>query len=286
MIDQKIREDILKIQNPSDQDIEMYSYVKKHVFDYKTIVEDGRYGFIIEVGAAAEKKHKPLFCSHLDSVHPVVDNFTIYKEKSPDGDIIYHSPTGIGGDDKCGIIIMLSLIQAGVAGYYAFFRNEEIGCIGSNKLNISGIIGKVSLIVGFDRRSSSDIIIDSFENNSRVLDILENNFTDIHITDGLISDCWTISRRLKNKIMTMNVFSGFYKPHSKSEYISLKGMEKAYKFTIDLLGMLSEEDVVYENDAAEKICSACLCKDGTHKILGEYFCEGCIADALLKEGFF
>jgi len=283
MINQKIREDILKIQNPSNEDIEMYSYVKKHLFDYKTIIEDGRNGFIIEVGT---EDYKPLFCSHLDSVHSIVNNYTIYKEKTHDGDIIYHSPTGIGGDDKCGIIIMLSLIQAGVAGYYAFFRNEEIGCIGSNKLDISGIVGKVSLIMGFDRRSSSDIIIDSFENNSEVLNILENNFTDINITEGLISDCWTISRRLKNEIMCMNIFSGFYEPHSKSEYISLKGMKKAYKFTIDLLGMLTPYSKVYKNNISDVlICSACLCKDGTHNILGEYFCEGCIADALLKEGF-
>ena len=84
----------------------------------------------------------PCVISHTDTVHNI-DTINIreemlintqgeeklsYKAYNDEG-----NPTGIGGDDKCGVFACLTLLQELPNVKAAFFVSEETGCHGSLK---------------------------------------------------------------------------------------------------------------------------------------------------------
>ena len=89
-----------------------------------------------------ETEFYPCFVAHLDTVHHM-SNILVKEEKHPNDHGEYkdalkaytpfsNQPTGIGGDDKCGIFVCLQLLEKLDNVKVAFFVSEEIGCIGSS----------------------------------------------------------------------------------------------------------------------------------------------------------
>ena len=74
--------------------------------------------------------HKHLFTCHLDT-YPLLsisEEITIIEDENI---IRTDGSTLLGADDKAGMTVMLTMIQAGVPGIYGFFLAEEIGLLGS-----------------------------------------------------------------------------------------------------------------------------------------------------------
>ena len=102
-----------------------------------------------------------LVVAHLDTVHktkPTLDEIFYDESKG-----VMWSPRGIGGDDRCGIFIILNLLFSGYKPHIAFTWNEEIGCVGSrNMVNIfdpketMGV--KINFAVQFDRRGHKEAV--------------------------------------------------------------------------------------------------------------------------------
>ena len=64
----------------------------------------------------------------------------------------------LGGDDRCGILCLLSLIDAGVPGTYIFHSAEERGAIGAHSLSLSYDFSQFKRAIEFDRRGTNSII--------------------------------------------------------------------------------------------------------------------------------
>jgi di/tripeptidase len=87
-----------------------------------------------------ENFYFPCVISHTDTVH-VLDTINVREESLPNaqGEIKlslkaytdFNIPTGIGGDDKCGVFACLTLLKELPYLKAAFFVSEETGCHGS-----------------------------------------------------------------------------------------------------------------------------------------------------------
>ena len=70
-----------------------------------------------------------MLLAHMDTVFNSPPELIIYDE---DKNIIT-SPQGLGGDDRCGIFSIVSLLKAGYRPFLLFTEDEEIGGVGASK---------------------------------------------------------------------------------------------------------------------------------------------------------
>jgi len=102
---------------------------------------------------------KTLFCCHLDTVggspektEPFYYNGYIYSMAfSP-------SSSCLGGDDRCGILCLTSLIYAGVPGTYLFHVGEEKGTVGASFVAKKYDMTEFQRAIEFDRRGTTSVI--------------------------------------------------------------------------------------------------------------------------------
>jgi len=111
--------------------------IEHYVDEHKNVYATKQENILI-----SEDFYFPLVISHTDTVHEIEGIF-VQEERLPNaqGEIkdafkAYNSldnPTGIGGDDKCGVFACLTLLKELPYLKAAFFVSEETGCHGSRK---------------------------------------------------------------------------------------------------------------------------------------------------------
>ena len=169
---------------------------------YQPINEDG---FLYAKGTIPV-----LLVAHMDTVHPTTCKEVVYDN----GKI--SSPQGIGGDDRCGIYIIMNLVKE-LNCSVLLCENEEIGGIGASKFTKSDYINSldVNYMIEFDRKGNNDAVYYSCD-NKEFKEFVEYA-TSFKEASGSFSD---ISKLMPAaKIAGVNLSSGYYNPHSSSEYV-------------------------------------------------------------------
>lgn len=166
-----------------------------------------------------------LLVAHLDTVHekPVRQIC-----KTADGNILM-SPQGIGGDDRCGVYVLVTVFD--LAGdnkpWLLFTCNEEIGGLGADafckayrKGKLPPDLDKLKLIVEIDRRGSNDAVYYDCYN----LDF-ENYISGkgFKTASGSFSDISYIAPELGKA--AVNLSSGYYNAHTQHEFINRAELE-------------------------------------------------------------
>ena len=175
-----------------------------------------------------------LLTAHMDTVHKdlVEDYYEYYDEEN--GQHIISSPQGIGGDDRCGIYMILEIIKTHKCSVL-FCEDEEIGCVGSEKFCQSSLIDdlkEMKYLIELDRRDSSDAVFYDCDNDDFTKFIEEN--TGYKKAFGSCSDISNLSPACK--VASVNFSCGYYNAHTTSEYVV---MEEMYN-TIDVVKQLLE----------------------------------------------
>ena len=197
---------------------EMKAYLKKRLQSggYKNIYDED--GFLYAPGDLPV-----LVTAHMDTVHdrPVID---FYEYVDPvKGTHKIHSPQGIGGDDRCGIYIILRLIDAGYMPYVLFCENEEIGCIGSHKFtNTDHSIDLCDLkyLIQIDRRGNNDAVFYDCDNEEFTKYI--EKVTGYKEAYGTCSDISYLAPA--SGTAAVNLSCGYYNEHHLNEYVILEEM--------------------------------------------------------------
>lgn len=152
-----------------------------------------------------------LLCAHMDTVH-----LDLAREISWQKDNV-SSPQGIGGDDRCGIYIILKILEK-CDCHVAFFEDEEVGGIGSGIFAddiCRGTSIPVDFVIEFDRKGAKDSVyydvgssaLRRFVESTGYFEEAAGSFTDIcHICPAL-------------GVAGVNLSSGYYKPHTTDEYV-------------------------------------------------------------------
>jgi di/tripeptidase len=220
-------------------------YVDEHLNVYATK----------QSGEISEDFMFPCVVSHTDTVHKL-DSINVREEMLPntDGELklslkAYNdqgNPTGIGGDDKCGVFACLELLEELPNLKAAFFVSEETGCHGSRYADPS-FFTNVGYSIQFDAPESWMITETCFGAKlfSRDSEFFEK-------CDKVISENMNPKRQymihpytdvyaLKTKFdfSCINFSIGYYNYHTKNEYVvvedTFNGIEMGKKM-IDLLG--------------------------------------------------
>lgn len=192
----------------------------------------------------------PCVTAHLDSVQ---QKHKLYAQAGQPLDIktriinkkheIYVDGMGIGGDDKAGVLIGLSMFSHVEKLKACFFLEEEIGCKGSNNMNVEWF-RNVGYVIGYD---SPDLNRAAYACSGVKLfsaAFFKEHMQDICKAHGLTdfrSEPYTDVKTIREKtnIICMNFGSGYYNCHSSNEYCIIEDMDTACRMghaLIDHLG--------------------------------------------------
>ena len=197
---------------------EMKYYLKRRLEScgYKNVIDGDGYLY-------APGDIDILLTAHMDTVHaePVKDFYEYFDPQK--GTHKVSSPQGIGGDDRCGIYIILRLIDAGYRPHVLFCEDEEIGCVGSHKFCQSEHILKLSklkYLVQIDRRNNKDAVFYDCDNPD-FTDYIER-ITGYKEAYGTCSDISYLAPY--SGVAAVNLSSGYYNEHHLNEYVILEEM--------------------------------------------------------------
>ena len=222
-------------------------YVRAKLEELNIIYNIDEYGNIF----CLDNENSPLLSAHMDTVRKEED-FCIGAFLTVSEDDKIFSGGILGGDDKCGVYIILKVLESGRKINFIFSRDEEIGCKGikalvktssyAEKKDITDKIKNCLWCLVLDRRSNSDIICEKNNYGTKKFEEALEKISDegsfgYKSTTGLCSDADTI----RDYISTANISVGYYSPHSQKEYILKSDLEKAYNYTLAVIDNLKEK---------------------------------------------
>ena len=157
-----------------------------------------------------------LLVAHLDTVHHELPRNIVYDfEKGT-----VSSPQGIGGDDRCGILMILEIVKAYNCSVL-FWEDEEIGCVGAGKFIKTDLAASLEFnyIIEFDRRGSNDAVFYECDNPDFEEFITKEFYKTAY---GSMSDISELAPFLG--CAAVNLSCGYYNAHTTKEYVVFKEM--------------------------------------------------------------
>lgn len=197
----------------------------------------------------------PCVVAHTDTVHEI-DTINVKEEKLPNAQNklklalkAYNDnglPTGIGGDDKCGIYACLELLKELPNLKAGFFVSEETGCHGSKKAD-KDFFSNVGYVIEFDAPGNWMVTeycmgTQLFEKESEFFQLCDEVLTEsFKKRNKYQSHPYTDVYALKEifDFSCINFAIGYYNYHTKDEYVVVEdvynGIEAGKKI-IEKLG--------------------------------------------------
>jgi hypothetical protein len=233
-----------------------------------TVVCDEHKNIYVTKGTLDEGEYYPMFISHTDTVHNIVDEIIVKEEyllrpytfgKDFGGDQVLclkgydknGNPTGIGGDDKCGIYICLELLNQLDKVKIALFVSEETGCHGSKMVDLD-FLKDVGYCTQYDAPGDHLISYSCmgtvlFDENSEFFNIAYRAISEGFGNEMLVqSHPYTDIMIMKQKsdLSCINMSCGYYNMHSTQEFISIEDVKcaiEAGKNMVKVLGLKKYE---------------------------------------------
>jgi hypothetical protein len=259
---------ILSIQSESYNQSDMLKHILLRIQDYKDSapssvdveVELDDYGnlYVTKSNRDNPVKFYPTILSHVDTVHKIVPD-SQYKVISYENDLFElilcavdpntNSQQGIGGDDKVGIHICLESLDVLDNVKLVFFKDEEVGCVGSSQANLD-FFKDSRFLIQADRQGVEDMVIGSWGSICsddfamyalEKAELLGHTYRDIEPNGGL-TDAVELSSVVD--LSCMNFSCGYYNPHSDREFIIYEDVCE----TADLMyEICSGDDIQWEH---------------------------------------
>ena len=195
---------------------------------YKVINEDG---FLYAKGTIPV-----LLIAHMDTVHK--EQCSVIETKNEQ----ISSPQGIGGDDRCGIFIIMNLVKE-LNCSVLLCEEEEHGTVGARKFAKTDYINNldVNYMIEFDRNGNNDAVFYSCDNKNFTKFVLDN--TNFFETQGSWSDICVIAPIAK--LAAVNLSSGYYKAHTTAEYVIYDDMLDTIEAAKNLINAECKEPFKY-----------------------------------------
>ena len=252
--------EVLSVPTKTYKEEKMVSFIANWLIDnnieYHIDIHNNIYATKQESKNLPENFYFPCVISHTDTVHEI-DTINIREENLPNAQKEIKSslkayndfgqPTGIGGDDKCGVFACLTLLKELPNLKAAFFVSEETGCHGSKKAD-SGFFENVGYAIQFDapenwmitEKCFGQILFDrDSEFFGTVNEVLTEgmNPSDMEYMVHPYTDVYAL--RGKFDFSCINFSIGYYDYHTKNEYVVIEdvfnGIEMGKKM-IEKLG--------------------------------------------------
>jgi len=222
-----------------------------------------------------QTKNFPCFIAHTDTVHKVNLNLTVIETTDKEDGIILTgidkvtgSPSGIGGDDKCGVFLALEMLDTLPNVKAAFFVSEEIGCKGSMYADPK-FFENVGYVIQYDSPGGNSMSLtlmgrylfnreSLFENKVSGL-IKEHGITDWAYHP--YTDVWQIMEKFN--IACLNLAAGYYRYHTDNEYVVVNDVQNGFELGLKLVEELGENR--YENKREDKTYTSTYAGSSTYR---------------------
>lgn len=239
--------DVLSVPSCSGSEYRMVMFILMWARANKIPYEFDTYGNIyLTKGTLAEGEFYPCVTSHLDTVQKEQEAYAqcgvplqlLERINTKGQHELYVADTGIGADDKAGVLISLNLFKYFDKLKACFFLEEERGCLGSKKLN-KAWFDNVGYVIGWDSPDrnraayacSGELLMskDFFESikdtckEHGVTNFKSEPFTDVK------------EIRSQTEVMCMNFGNGGYNAHASTEYVVLEDIDGALGLGIALI---------------------------------------------------
>lgn len=241
---------ILNVQSYSYETKRMEAFIIKHIehLGLDCIYDNGN--IYVTKG---ESDSYPCIVSHTDTVHRIIPDkdFTIIanNEFAIGYDRARMQATGCGGDDKVGIFICLQMLQEFDAIKVAFFKDEEVGCVGSYEANVEWF-NDTRFVLQCDRRGNADFVnsiygtaLQSKRFKKAVAPILTKH--GYKPTTGMLTDVYAL-KTLGVNVSVANMSCGYYNPHMDDETIVFKDVDNCLQMCRTIFKDMTE---VYSHSA-------------------------------------
>jgi hypothetical protein len=154
-------------------------------------------------------------------------------------------PSGIGGDDKCGVYLCLEMLDTLDNVKVALFVSEEIGCIGSRQADPE-----------FFKNVGYAIQYDSPEGDSMSMTLMGEQLfnkksefgekvSDLIVEHGITSwerhpftDIWPLMEKFG--FSCLNLAAGYHRYHTANEYVVVEEVENGFNLGLKLHEVLGE----------------------------------------------
>lgn len=195
----KTFEDICKM---TQHEVKVYMKGYLSSKKYKPIDEDG---FLYAKGTVPV-----LLVAHMDTVHHEQCKEIINRNGK------MSSPQGIGGDDRCGIFIIMNLVKE-LNCSVLLCEDEEKGTVGAKKFTKTEYIKNldVNYMIEFDRKNSSDAVFYTCDNKEFINFVTD--VTGFKQATGSFSDISTLMPVAG--LSAVNLSCGYYNAHHVTEYV-------------------------------------------------------------------
>jgi hypothetical protein len=208
---------------------ELKNYMEAYLKEckYNTINGDG---FLYAKGS-----EPVLLVAHLDTVHKLKCTEIVEK------DGVLSSPQGIGGDDRCGVFIIMNIVKD-LHCSVLLCEDEEVGGKGATKFcktpNINNL--GVNYMIEFDRKGYNEAVFYGCDNKDFTKFVCDN--TGFKFDNGSFSDISRLAPAAK--VAAVNLSCGYYKAHTLEEYVVYDEMMETIEAAKNLI--TAECDVPFE----------------------------------------
>lgn len=177
-----------------------------------------------------------LLVAHMDTVHDLLPSLIVYDAEKDS----VSCAEGIGGDDRCGVYMILEIIKRYNCSVL-FCEDEENGGIGAKKFIKTDLAKELesqfNYAIELDRKGSKDAVFYDCD-NEEFEEFITSDFYDTAF--GSFSDISVVAPFLK--CAAVNLSCGYYNAHTKTEYVVLGEMEKSIEEVCKILDRTTEED--------------------------------------------
>lgn len=241
--------DMMSIPTVSRGEGRLVNYVKFFAMRNNIHFEFDDYGNIyLTKGELAEGEFYPCVTSHLDSVQRKHEPYAAasvnlelktVRQATDNTHKVYVDGMGIGADDKGGICISLWMFMHLDKLKACFFLEEEIGCLGSSKLNKEWF-KDVGYVLGFDSPELNRAAWSCSGAKLFTYDFYEKFMKKTCDKWGLTrfeSEPFTDVKQIREKteIVCMNFGNGGYNAHGETEYFIMEEMDHAGGMGLELI---------------------------------------------------
>ena len=181
--------------------------------------------YLLDGGIVVKGKDKITLVSHMD-IHPIIDNNHKEKKLLSFLNTVY-CKTGIGGDDRCGVLVILELLDRGYRPNIILTEKEEVGRVGVRKLIdnhydlLKDITKDSPYLMGLDRKGFNEVVFYGCDNKEFINFLLNEYHLDYNV--GSFSDVSSLGPSLNKAICNISVC--YYSAHSENEYVNLKKLK-------------------------------------------------------------
>lgn len=309
--------ELLNIPSPSYHEAAMISYVMGRVPDNLEVLVDSIGNLFVTVGKADSYV---LLNAHMDTVQSIKDLRNYFVREGELGEIqkkkkvgkhigyynqakprdperrVFFSParlSPIGGDDKCGVAIVLGTIMGlhnkELLPFKAFFSvQEEVGLIGASQAvkNSAKWFEDVAYSLTFDRKGNTDLvnsICGKICSTEFETEFLEKVPLDYKTTGGGGADASPLSKVIDNCV---NMSVGYWMPHSAQEFVDVEDWKNVFNAVPKMMALShahpkptipvytprapyygGRRDMVVTSSfmAKDGFCKVCKCKVNTYE---------------------